>query len=78
MHVVVNTSPLPVFKKYRITSLLCIFETIIKNQIKQNKNKLGESPLYSLFPVKTFLIDRKIIEKNLQIVHVINAISMFV
>ena len=29
MHMVVNTSPLPVYKKYRITSLLCIFETII-------------------------------------------------
>ena len=27
MHVVVNTSSLPVYKKYRITSLVCIFET---------------------------------------------------
>ena len=29
MHVIVNMSPLPVYKKYSITSLLCIFETII-------------------------------------------------
>ena len=32
MHMVVNTSPLHVYKKYRITSFLCIFETIIKNK----------------------------------------------
>ena len=29
MHVVVNTLSLPVFKKYRIDSLLCIFETSV-------------------------------------------------
>ena len=28
MHVVVNTSSLPVYKKYRIAQLLCIFETL--------------------------------------------------
>ena len=30
MHVVVNTSSLPIHKKYRIASLLCIFETLAK------------------------------------------------
>ena len=29
MHVVVNTSYLPVYKKYRIALLLCIFETSV-------------------------------------------------
>ena len=29
MHVVVNTSSLPVYKKYRIVSFLCIFETSV-------------------------------------------------
>ena len=29
MRVVVNTSSLPVYKKYRIASLLCIFETSV-------------------------------------------------
>ena len=37
MHMVVNTSPLHVYKKYRITSLLCIFETIIRKLLKDIK-----------------------------------------
>ena len=33
MHVVVNTSSLLVYRKYRIASLLCIFETLIVNPL---------------------------------------------
>ena len=59
MHVVVNTSPLPVYKKYRITSLLCIFETIIgvfntgitlleKSTLRKNKKFRVELSLKSV------------------------------
>ena len=33
MHVAVNRSSLPVYKKYRIASLLCIFETSVSNSL---------------------------------------------
>ena len=36
MHVLVNTSSLPVYKKYRIASLLCIFETSLSISIETN------------------------------------------
>ena len=57
MHVVVNMSSLPVYKKYRISSLLCIFETsvmlflcavsICRFKRKQKKNDLLTQQLVS-------------------------------
>ena len=51
MHMVVNTSPSPVYKKYRITSLLCIFETII---VKHNSLRTSQIKCHDFICEDTF------------------------
>ena len=57
MHVVVNTS-LPVYKKYRITSLLCIFETSVTDVVA-NDWCISDYPECNLLNKTVFLIAKR-------------------
>ena len=78
MHVVVNTSSLHVYKKYRITSLLCIIETLVYTQfLIKRLNQLISSKSHCTYHIKCTTAGN---EQNMKPVHIaqVSQVSYFV
>ena len=69
MRVVVNTSSLPVYKKFRIASLLCIFETSVDDNGGYDIRVKGQGKQY-LKPVLQLEILRTSLSFLMEGVHI--------